>query len=58
MVMDDCVSKRLTLNKGRNVIRGAVINGPGLSDFCVRFVDESGKPIKDLTLSFENAGKE
>jgi hypothetical protein len=56
MVMDDCVSKRLTLNKGRNVIRGAVINGPGLSDFCVRFIDESGEPIKDLTLSFENAG--
>jgi hypothetical protein len=57
MVMDDCISKRLTLNKGRNVIRGAVINGPGLSDFCVRFVDENGKPIKDLTLSLENAGK-
>ncbi|MEO8593723.1 MAG: acetylxylan esterase [Candidatus Solibacter sp.] len=54
MVMDDCVSKRLTLNKGRNVIRGAVINGPGLSDFCVRFVDENGGPIKDLTTKFEN----
>jgi hypothetical protein len=50
MVMDDCVSKRLTLNKGRNIIRGAVINGPGLSDFCVRFIDDDGKPIKDLTL--------
>jgi hypothetical protein len=56
MVMDDCVSKRLTLNKGRNVIRGAVINGPGLSDFCVRFIDENGEPIKDLTLSLDNAG--
>jgi hypothetical protein len=53
MVMDDCVSKRLTLNKGRNVIRGAVINGPGLSDFCVRFIDESGKPIRELTQSLE-----
>ena len=53
MVMDDCVSKRLTLNKGRNVIRGAVINGPGLSDFCVRFVDEDGKPIRDITLNLE-----
>ena len=53
MVMDDCVSKRLTLNKGRNVIRGAVINGPGLSDFCVRFIDENDKPVKDITL-FEN----
>ena len=56
MVMDDCVSKRVTLNKGRNVIRGAVINGPGLSDFCVRFVGENGEPIKDLTLSVDNAG--
>lgn len=58
MVMDDCVSKRLTLNKGRNVIRGAVINGPGLSDFCIRFIDENGEPIKDLTLSLENAGNQ
>jgi hypothetical protein len=56
MVMDDCVSKRLTLNKGRNVIRGAVINGPGLSDFCVRFIDEKGAPVRDLALSLENAG--
>jgi hypothetical protein len=56
MVMDDCVSKRLTLNKGRNVIRGAVINGPGLSDFCVRFIDEDGNPIKDITMNLENAG--
>ena len=53
MVMDDCVSKRLTLNKGKNIIRGAVINGPGLSDFCVRFIDENGEPIKDLTLTLE-----
>jgi hypothetical protein len=54
MVMDDCVSERLTLEKGRNVIRGAVINGPGLSDFCVRFIDEAGKPIKDLTINLEH----
>ncbi len=53
MVMDDCVSKRLTLNKGRNVIRGAVINGPGMSDFCVRFIDENGKPVKDITMNIE-----
>ncbi len=49
MVMDDVLSDRLTLRKGRNVIRGAVINGPGLSSFCVRFVDEAGRPITDLT---------
>jgi hypothetical protein len=57
MVMDDCVSKRLTLRKGRNVIRGAVINGPGLSDFCVRFIDENGEPVRDITLDLENAGE-
>lgn len=57
MVMDDCVSKRLTLNKGRNVIRGAVINGPGMSDFCVRLIDENGAPVKGITLNLENAGK-
>ena len=53
MVMDDVVSTRLTLNKGKNIIRGAVINGPGMSDFCVRLLDETGHPIKDLTISYE-----
>lgn len=53
MVMDDCVSSRLTLNKGKNVIRGVVINGPGMSDFCVRFLDEKGEPIKNLSISCE-----
>jgi hypothetical protein len=53
MVMDDCVSPRLTLNKGKNVIRGALINSPGLSDFCVRLLDEKGEPIKDLTITLQ-----
>jgi hypothetical protein len=57
MVMDDAVSKRLALRQGRNILRGAVINGPGMSDFCVRFLDESGQPVKDLALSLENEGK-
>ena len=51
MVMDDCVSTRLTLNKGKNIIRGAVINGPGMSDFCVRFLDENGEPVRNLTIT-------
>jgi len=50
MVMDDVVSPPLTLHKGKNIVRGAVINGPGLSDFCVRFIDEDGHPIRDITL--------
>lgn len=56
MVMDDVVSKRLTLNKGRNIIRGAVINGPGLSDFCVRFIDENGDPVRDITVNLGSSG--
>jgi hypothetical protein len=56
MVADDCISKRVTLKKGPNIIRGAVINGPGLSDFCVRFIDENGQPIKDLSVNLESAG--
>ncbi|HYG23191.1 MAG TPA: acetylxylan esterase [Verrucomicrobiae bacterium] len=55
MVMDDCVSKRLTLNKGTNIIRGAVINGPGMSDFCARFIDENGDAITDLSLKVATA---
>jgi hypothetical protein len=42
------MSKRLTLKKGRNILRCAVINGPGLSDMCVRFLDEKEKPVTDF----------
>lgn len=55
MVEDDCVSKRLTLHKGRNIICGSVINGPGMSDFCARFIDENGNPVKDLTINLASA---
>lgn len=51
MVMDDGCSRRLTLRKGRNVIWGAVINGPGMSDFCARFIDGTGNPVRNITLS-------
>ena len=50
MVEDDGVSPRLTLKKGRNVLRCAVINGPGLSDMCARFIDENGKPVTNYTI--------
>ena len=51
MVADDCASERITLKKGRHVIWGAVVNGPGLCDFCVRFVDENGNPVTRYTLT-------
>ncbi len=51
MVKDDGVSRRLKLKKGRNILRGAVINGPGMSDFCVRFVNEDGSPVTNYKIS-------
>ena len=50
MVQDDGMSQRLTLRKGRNILRGAVINGPGLSDMCVRFLNEKGNPVTQYSL--------
>lgn len=50
-VVDDGVSKRLTLQKGPNVIRAAILNGGGATDFCARFLDEAGTPVKGLTVS-------
>jgi hypothetical protein len=51
MIADNVTSSRLTLKKGRNIIRGAVINGPGMANFCVRLLDEKGTPIKNLSIS-------
>jgi hypothetical protein len=51
MVKDDAVSQRLTLKKGRNILRGAIINGPGMSDFCVRFIDEKGNPVTNYSIT-------
>ena len=48
-VIDDGVSKRVTLKKGANVIRAAIVNAGGATDFCARFVDEDGKPVRGFT---------
>ena len=50
-VIDDGVSRRLTLRKGRNVIRAAIINGGGATDFCARFLDRNDEPIQGLGIS-------
>ncbi len=50
MVVDDGMSPRITLKQGSNILRCAVINGPGLSDMCVRFLDEKGNPITNLEI--------
>ena len=50
-VIDDGVSKRLTLNKGPNVVRAAIVNGGGATDFCARFLDAEDQPLKEITVS-------
>jgi hypothetical protein len=49
--IDDGVSKRLTLKKGPNVIRCAIHNQGGMTDFCARFLDAEDKPITNLTIN-------
>lgn len=53
LIVDDCMSKRVTLKKGRNVLRGAVLNGQGMATFCLRFVDGNGRPVTGYTISSE-----
>ena len=50
-VIDDGVSKRVTLRKGANVVRAAVINAGGATDFCARFLDDKDVPITGITVS-------
>ena len=50
-VIDDGVSKRVTLNKGPNILRAAIINGGGATDFCARFLDAEDKPLKGITIT-------
>ena len=50
-VIDDGVSKRLTLKKGPNIIRAAIVNGGGATDFCARLLDANDQPLKTLTIN-------
>jgi hypothetical protein len=52
-VIDDGVSRRVILRKGRNVIRAAIINGGGATDFCARFLDENDRPVQGLRVTLE-----
>jgi hypothetical protein len=49
-VIDDGVSKRVTLTKGRNTIRAAVINAGGATDFCARFLDAADHPVRGISV--------
>ena len=50
-VIDDGVSRRVTLRKGANVIRAAIVNAGGATDFCARIVDEAGDPLRTFTVT-------
>jgi hypothetical protein len=49
-VIDDGVSKRLTLQKGPNVVRAAIFNAGGATDFCARFLDPENNSVKGITV--------
>jgi hypothetical protein len=57
MVIDDGVSKRLSLKKGPNVVRCAVINSPGVSDICARFLDAEDQPVKGFTVKLVDVAR-
>jgi hypothetical protein len=52
-VIDDGVSKRLTLKKGPNVIRAAIVNAGGATDFCARFLDGNDRPLREISVNFD-----
>jgi hypothetical protein len=52
-VIDDGVSKRITLRRGANVVRGAIVNAGGATDFCARFLDADDRPITDITVRLD-----
>jgi hypothetical protein len=47
---DQNSSPPLTLKKGLNILRLAVINGEGPSAACARFIDKNGAPLRSYTI--------
>jgi len=56
-IIDDGVSKRLSLKKGINVIHGAVHNRAGQTDFLARFLDKDDLPITNIVVDLREAAK-
>ena len=52
-VVDDGVSKRLMLKKGPNVIRAAIVNAGGATDFCARFLDGDDNVVKGIVVRLD-----
>ncbi len=55
--IDDGISKKLTLKKGANIVRAAIHNQQGATDFCARFLDSHDKPITGITVTLGDAAK-
>ncbi len=53
IIVDNVASPLVTLKKGRNILRAAVINGQGMCNFAARFVDEAGNPVTNYTTSVQ-----
>jgi hypothetical protein len=54
-VIDDGVSKRLTLRRGPNIVRAAIVNAGGATDFCARFLDAQDRPLRSFTIRLVDA---
>jgi len=54
-VIDDGVSTRLTLEKGTNIVRAAIVNGGGATDFCARILDGDDRPLTRFTVNLPAA---
>ena len=53
VIADLATSTPLTLKKGKNIVRAAIMNGQGMANFCLRFLNENGSPVKNFTTSYE-----
>ena len=56
-VIDDGVSRRLTLKQGPNVVRAAIVNAGGVTDFCARFLDGNDSPVKGIVVRLAANGR-
>ena len=56
-VIDDGVSNRLMLKRGPNVLRAAIFNAGGATDFCARLLDTDDRPIKGITVGLAANGR-
>jgi hypothetical protein len=39
-----------------NIVRAAIVNGGGATDFCARFLDAEDKLLKEITASLRAPG--